>query len=875
MSLARVLRILRWWQGRLLALSAGILLAMAVVSGLSAAQEAAPEVAGQPTLPAVSAADLWASPPFDAQASGQTDSQWELRSRLTPFGYRLFQQLALTPPPVTGPVHPSYRIGPDDEFVIQISGAVSERHSVVVDQEGRIFLPKAGVLEISGLTFDEARALIQRKLFEFYVGVDITVSLGRLRTIQVWVLGEVLHPGQYTIGGLANVMHALAAAGGIVESGSLRNVRVVRAGQVIAVVDLYEFLITGTLGANVRLQDGDVISVPVVGPQAGVAGEVRRPGLYELAQGETLADLIEYAGGFTAQADVRFIRLERISEDGQRTLRDIALPDRDALTRGEVTIALQDGDLVFIPSVDSARLPAWGDEVRLEGHVLRPGRYQWVEGMTVRQLLERAGGVLDETLMARGEVLRFVSQDTRRVLPFDVSLALQGDPEHDLELSRWDIITIYSVRDVIPQPVVRSAGQLHEPGEYPLTPGMRVRDLIFRSRELTDAAYLSRAELFRAHRTEAYELREVIVLNLERLLQGDESQNVLLEPDDLLMVYGADDLMHVPQVRIAGLVRNPGTYELTKGMRLSDLLARAGGLQAGADPAVARVEIFRRSPHGATVFEADLPAVHAAALGAAAADDADPLLQEGDTVYVRTRFDYASLRTVQVSGAVRYPGTYALRPGERLGDVLERAGGLADDAYLYGAVLTRPSLAEQQQRFIQDLVQSELLYIERERARLEEMPLTADERERRWRALEHRANIVEIMQSRAPQGRVILDVRAGDNELPPDVADFLLLHGDQLHVPYYPGTVLVAGAVYMPEALLYVPGRTIDDYLRQVGGPLRDADLDGIYVIKANGRVETRWTGFSELHAGDAIVVPYRAEFETAAVAAGREEGAP
>lgn len=687
MSLARVLRILRWWQGRLLALSAGILLAMTIVSGLSAAQEAAPEVAGQPTLPAVSAADLWASPPFDAQASGQTDSQWELRSRLTPFGYRLFQQLALTPPPVTGPVHPSYRIGPDDEFVIQISGAVSERHSVVVDQEGRIFLPKAGVLEISGLTFDEARALIQRKLFEFYVGVDITVSLGRLRTIQVWVLGEVLHPGQYTIGGLANVMHALAAAGGILESGSLRNVRVVRAGQVIAVVDLYEFLITGTLGANVRLQDGDVISVPVVGPQAGVAGEVRRPGLYELAQGETLADLIEYAGGFTAQADVRFIRLERISEDGQRTLRDIALPDRDALTRAEVTIALQDGDLV--------------------------------------------------------------------------------------------------------------------------------------------------------------------------------------------LVYGADDLMHVPQVRIAGLVRNPGTYELTKGMRLSDLLARAGGLQAGADPAVARVEIFRRSPHGATVFEADLPAVHAAALGAAAADDADPLLQEGDTVYVRTRFDYASLRTVQVSGAVRYPGTYALRPGERLGDVLERAGGLAEDAYLYGAVLTRPSLAEQQQRFIQDLVQSELLYIERERARLEEMPLTADERERRWRALEHRANIVEIMQSRTLQGRVILDVRAGDNELPPDVADFLLLHGDQLHVPYYPGTVLVAGAVYMPEALLYVPGRTIDDYLRQVGGPLRDADLDGIYVIKANGRVETRWTGFGELHAGDAIVVPYRAEFETAAVAAGREEGAP
>src|SRR5690606_16487141 len=201
--------------------------------------------------------------------------------------------------------------------------------------------------------------------------------MGRLRTIQVWVLGEVHRPGQYTIGSLANVLHALAEAGGSTESGSLRNVQVVRDGTAVATVDLYDFLITGQLGVDLRLRDGDTIVVPVVGPQAGVAGEVRRPGLYELSRGDTLADLIGYAGGLKPTADVRHMRIERVNQEGQRPLHQIALPRRDALAAGEVVVTVQDGDLVSVPTIDVAGLPAWGDEVRLEGHVMRPGRYQW------------------------------------------------------------------------------------------------------------------------------------------------------------------------------------------------------------------------------------------------------------------------------------------------------------------------------------------------------------------------------------------------------------------------------------------------------------------------------------------------------------------
>src|SRR5690606_10739030 len=189
-----------------------------------------------------------------AVASAQVAAQ---ETGLAPFGYRLFETLQLTPPQSVGPVDLGYVVGPDDEFVVHISGPVSERHTLTVDREGRIVLPKAGLLEVWGLTLAEARTLIHEKLLEYYVGVDITVSMGRLRTIQVWVLGEVHRPGQYTIGSLANVLHALAEAGGITESGSLRNVQVVRDGTAVATVDLYDFLITGQLGVDLRLRDGD------------------------------------------------------------------------------------------------------------------------------------------------------------------------------------------------------------------------------------------------------------------------------------------------------------------------------------------------------------------------------------------------------------------------------------------------------------------------------------------------------------------------------------------------------------------------------------------------------------------------------------------
>lgn len=789
------------------------------------------------------------------------------RFHLTQFGYDVLAADAFVPSQSRAsiPTPSDYRVGPGDEFVIHITGTVFETHRISVNAEGQAMLPKAGPISLSTLTFEQAKRVIAAEVQQFYAGVQVSVALGDPRSIAVFVLGEVPSPGRYDLSGFSTVMHGLLAAGGIEKSGSLRTVQVLRKEQVVAHIDLYDLLLKGTETGDLRLQDGDIIYVPSIGSVVGIAGEVRRPAIYELAPGETLQQLVEFAGGLARSADSENIRVERFLDDGRRSLLEVSVPravlNGDATSGRGLDLGLVDYDLVFIPHVDVARLPIRTGEVRVHGNVVRPGVYEWNEEMTVSELLARTGGLLGDSLLYRGEIYRFLSQETRQVIPFDVEAALAGDPDHDVPLNEWDEVHIYSVRDVIPEPSVEIAGQVHEPGTYPLTPDMRVRDLVFRAGEVTEHAHLGRAELFRASRFFPDTLLRVEVIDLLGLLQGDEKQNLVLREDDRLIIYHADDLMYTPKVRISGLVQQSGSFDFTENMRLSDLLARAGGVTGRA--VGGQIEIFRLDESGRTeTVLVDVEEALSNVLQPTRADvdavglSTDPLLREGDRVVVRGRMERITDFTVALTGAVRYPGAYPFAPGDRLADVIARAGGFTMDAYEYGIVVTRASLREQHASFIADLLQGEWEFIERERARLEDMPLTSDERERRWRALEHRAELLRTLEGRTPRGRIILDV---ENTLSGTAAAQLRLqHGDEVHVPVYPETVIVTGAVYMPEAVLFAPEQTPDYYLQLVGGPTPGASAEDMYVIKANGRVETSGTGFTAVRQGDAIVVPFR-----------------
>lgn len=788
---------------------------------------------------------------------------------LPQFGYDLFADGLFGSPSQPGssiPTPSDYTVGPGDQFVIHITGTVFETHRVTVGDDGRVLLPKAGPVELWGLTFERAQQVIEAEIHEFYVGVQVAVALNQPRSIGVSILGEVAAPGWYNLSGFSTVMHALLEAGGVLHSGTLRDIRIIRAGKTAASIDLYDMVLKGVDAGGLRLRDGDIVFVPTVGSVVAIAGEVRRPAIYELAADETLLDLVTYAGGLVRSADTDRIRIDRFAEGERRTLLEVSLP-RDVLEDGatsdqSVGLRLADYDLVYIPPLAVGRLPARGGEVRVHGNVVRPGVYEFREGLTVGAMLERADGLLGDTLLYRGEVYRFLSLDTRQVIAFDVEGALAGDPDHDIPLQEWDEIHVYSSRDIIPEPSVQIAGQVHNPGRYPLTPDMRVRDLIFRAGELTEHAHLGRAELYRASPAFPEALRRVEVLDLAALLQGDATENVLLQDGDRLLIYHGGDLTYTPQVQVSGLVRHAGFYELAAGMHLSDALARAGGVTERARGG--HIEIFRIDESGraqsvAVDVSAAVDAVLQAERGAAVtALNHDPPLQEGDRIVVRGRNEQVEERTVVLSGAVRYPGAYPFAPGDRLADVIERAGGFTADAYEYGIVFTRASLRAQQSSLVADLLRSEWEYIEGERARLEEMPLTSDERERRWRALEHRANLIRTLEGRTPAGRIILDVE--DALAGTSAAGLRLQDGDEVFVPEYPETVIVTGAVYMPEAVLYVPDREPNYYVQIVGGPMPGAAAEHMYVVKANGRVETAGTGFTAVRQGDAIVVPFRTD---------------
>lgn len=862
----------RTWTGRPI----GVLCALALLAVLSWTLAGAEVVYGQEevaqeTAPRVDSGVETRIPtdtgPSSVEKAFQDRNIANRTFKMSQFGYELFLNGRFVSPQMGAgmPVPPDYRVGPGDEFVIHITGTVFETHRVLVNPEGLVLLPKAGPIALSTLTFEQAKQVIAAELQQYYAGVQVSVALGEPRSIAVFVFGEVPFPGRYDLSSFSTVMHGLLVAGGVEKSGSLRNIRVLRGGQAAAAIDLYDLLLKGTETADLRLQDGDIIFVPPIGPVVGIAGEVRRPAIYELAPDETLQQLVEFAGGLARSADTDNIRVERFSDDGRRSLLEVSVPrtvlDGDAPGGQDLDVGLVDYDLVFIPHVDVARLPIRTGEVRVHGNVVRPGVYEWREGMTASELLARTGGLLGDSLLYRGEIYRFLSQETRQVIPFDVEAALSGDSTHDLLLEEWDEIHVYSVRDIIPQPSVEVAGQVHDPGTYPLTPDMRVRDLVFRAGEVTEHAHLGRAELFRASPSFPDTVRRVEVIDLLGLLQGDEKQNLVLREDDRLVIYHADDLMHTPKVRISGLVQQSGSFDFTENMRLSDLLARAGGVTARA--LGGQVEIFRLDESGraetVTVdVEAAMPNVlqRGAADSGAASLSTDPQLREGDRVFVRGRMERIADLTVALTGAVRYPGAYPFAPGDRLADVIARAGGFTADAYEYGIVFTRASLREQHASFVADLLQGEWEFIERERARLEDMPLTSDERERRWRALEHRAELLRTLEGRTPRGRIILDV---EDTLSGTAAEQLRLqHGDEVYVPVYPETVIVTGAVYMPEAVLFAPGQAPDYYLQLVGGPTPGASAEDMYVIKANGRVETARTGFTAVRQGDAIVVPFR-----------------
>lgn len=574
---------------------------------------------------------------------------------LKPFGYDLFRGSPTTFAPVTEiPVPSEYTLGPGDVLRIQLWGKENQSLELPVSRDGTISFPQSGPMSVAGLSFDEARQQIRKQVSEQYIGVQASVSLGELRSMRVFVLGEARNPGSYSVSSLSTITNALYVSGGIKQTGSLRNLQHKRDGKLVGTLDLYELLLQGDSSNDNRLQPGDVIFIPPVGERAGIDGEVYRPALYELKNENSLADLVSMAGGLTSQAYPQRINIERTNED---FLRIIAEADYTAAKGKKARI--QAGDRVNIPSISDIT----GQYIEISGAATRPGRFAWVPGMRVSSVIRN----IDADLMPIADkryaaiVRTDKSTDTISVLNLRLRNAIQNPgSEFDFLLEEKDKLLIFS-----------DAGKVE-----------RDKELLEKSDDIEDEERrkFTRERLF------------------EPVLRRLKSQATPSSPQRT--------------IQITGPVRYPGEYPLPASRQLADAVFVAGGLKDSASLFNAEVARYTTDENG--IGKTRILNVN---LADAMDGNGTLALQSRDRILIKSIPEFAKTSTIELQGEVRYPGVYTFRNGETLKQVIERAGGLTGNAFPRGAVFTREKLRQleaQRLREAEERLQGDLLGVQLE-----------------------------------------------------------------------------------------------------------------------------------------------------------------
>ena len=468
-----------------------------------------------------------------------------------------------------------YVLGPGDQVLIDIYGKSEENHSLNITPEGTINIPYVGVVPVAGMTIEQATARITSEMTTIYSairtgGTKVTIALGNIRSIKVILTGEIIKPGTYTLPSVATVFNALYYSGGPSENGSFRNVRLIRGGKEIAKLDIYDFLISGDFSENVRLEDQDVLMIPPYERKVEIRGEVKRPAIFELRQGETFQDLLAYAGGFTENAYTARIKVTKRTATEQRI--------EDLLGSQYAHYLPQAGDAYEVDRI----LSRFENRVRITGAVFRPGDYELSAGLTVSMLIKKAEGLKEDAFLNRGNILRLKEDSQHEQLSFNVAGIIAGT-EPDIELKREDVVTISSIFDLREAYTVNIDGEVRSPGRFPYAEGITLQDLIMQAGGFRESASGSRIEISRRVTnadilSQSAHIAEVFQVNADKGL-SKKDQDFVLMPFDQVVVRTSTGYETQKTVRIVGEVLYPGLYTINrKDERISDLINRAGGL---------------------------------------------------------------------------------------------------------------------------------------------------------------------------------------------------------------------------------------------------------------------------------------------------------
>lgn len=755
--------------------------------------------------------------------------------------------------PMDLPAGPDYVVGPGDGLGIDLWGGISQRLTRVVDRDGRLILPEVGPLQVSGRTLGDVQHLVQAALRTQLRDIQVDVSLSQFRAIRVYVVGDVERPGAYDISSLSTPLNALYEAGGPTSRGSLRLLKHYRGQQLIQDVDIYELLLHGVHSNMERLQSGDTVLVPPVGPEITIEGMVRRPAIYELNGETNLAEALQLAGGVLPTGTVRHVDVERILAHESRTMLQVDVPENNndaSTTEALEDFHIQDGDRVRISPI-----VAFSEKtVYLDGHVFRPGKYAYRDGMKVADLVRSYNDLLPEPYGRHAEIIRLNPPDYRPVvLSFNLEDALAGR-EQNLFLKPFDTVRIFGRFDFEPQPVITVTGEVRDPGDHVTNGATYLRDAIYLAGNATPEAQLDDAQVFR--RTSDGKLK-IISVDLRKALAGEAAANILLEPKDRVFVHKNVAKVDPPAVSIEGEVLHPGKYPLGEDMSAADLVRIAGGLMRGAFTQEADLTTYMVEQGSRVVSEHTTVPI---ARALANEPDTDVRLHDGDILTIRQLSGWNDVgATITVQGEVVHPGTYGIEEGERLSSILERAGGFRADAYPYGAIFERAQVKELEEKDRTELIRRVQAEGPGAKSILDLDSTSKDLAQFQWK------NTLEKLQNTPPTGRVVIHISASLKRWANTAGDIQVRKGDAIFIPKRANVVMVDGAVYNSTAVTFKPGKDAGWYLRQAGGPTNMANKKAIFVVRADGAVVGGSGMFrgsvlsAALQPGDMLVVPDRA----------------
>jgi protein involved in polysaccharide export with SLBB domain len=578
------------------------------------------------------------------------------------------------------PTPRDYIINIGDEIVITIWGNSQASYQLTVNKNGQIIIPDIGPVVLAGITFDEAQDKLSNKLSSIYAdikgpnpGTFAQIDLGKMRSIKVHIIGDARRPGTYTLPATASVFNALYLSGGPNNIGSFRNINLLRDNKPFATVDVYKYLVEGKLNENHILQDEDVIFIPTLNKQVKVSGSFKRNALFELTNGETIHNLINFAGGYTDETYKHRMKLYRKSQDGLR-IQDF--------TQNEIDdIKLQNGDMLTAEKI----LQMYENRVTINGSVFRPGEYEWTYGLTLSQLIKKADSITADSYKKQGHIIRLNDDMSNRFVPFNLAEVLNG--ETDYYLQPEDLITIKSHFQLKEPKFFSVTGNVIKPGTFNYIDSVRITDAIYLANGLKDGTY-DIAHIVRTNPDD--KTLRYIKFSLDDVMNG--TGNIYLKNRDILTIKAAPQMKEQQSISVTGQVNNPNTFSFKENMTLTDAIYLANGFTEGADTSY--IEVSRRlgykkeSNRNDTlryIFQFKLPRdlTDTTEAGSFA-------LQPDDRISVHRNPGYVKPGAARIQGEVLLSGSYALNTRDmRISDLIEKAGGLTSDAYVGGAQFQR------------------------------------------------------------------------------------------------------------------------------------------------------------------------------------------